>query len=175
MHSFHKLSILAQSFSRQGRLGSQPPRLPAPTMGRKQRGARGRARARSQVKSPGTPPVKLSEVEQENLEETTNRKPSLGNEASSSSSTSAREDNTHLDTIAKVMVGTKETRCKEGSRVGGGSDVRGLYNHQDYGINPRRTNGKRQSSRFPPSGPKGFEAFAGWPDRLRKGMRNTNA
>ena len=70
--------------------------------------------------------MKLSDAEQENLEDTTKRKLSLGNEASSSSSTSAREDNTHLDTIAEVMVGTKETRCKEGSRVGGGSDVRGL-------------------------------------------------
>ena len=58
--------------------------------------------------------MKLSEAEQENLEETTNRKPSLGNEASSSSWTSAREDNTHLDTIAKVMVGTKETDVKKG-------------------------------------------------------------
>ena len=144
-------------------------------MGRKQRGARGRARARSQVKSPGTPPVKLSEVEQENLEETTNRKPSLGNEASSSSSTSAREDHTHLDTVAKVVVGTKETSCLEWSRVGGGSDVGGLYKPQDYGINRRRTNGKRQSSRFLPSGAKGFEAFADWPRGLRQEMKTINA
>ena len=119
------------------------------------------------MKSPGTPPVKLSEVEQENLEETTNRKPSLGNEASSSSSTSAREDHTHLDTIAKVMVGTKEIRCLERSRVGGGSDVGWLYKAQDYDINRRRTNGKRQSSRFLPSGAKGFGAFVGWPSGLQ--------
>ena len=146
MHSFHQLSMLAHSFSRQGLLGSQPPRLPAPNMGRKPRRPRYLVAATSQLKSPGTPPMKLSDAEQENLGETTKRTLSLGNAASSSSWTSAREDNTHLDTIAKVMVGTKETRCKEGSRVGGGSDVRGLYNHQDYGINPRRTNGKRQSS-----------------------------
>ena len=127
------------------------------------------------MKSPGTPPVKLSEVEQENLEETTNRKPSLGNEASSSSSTSAREDHTHLDTVAKVVVGTKETSCLEWSRVGGGSDVGGLYKPQDYGINRRRTNGKRQSSRFLPSGAKGFEAFADWPRGLRQEMKTINA
>ena len=127
------------------------------------------------MKSPGTPPVKLSEVEQENLEETTNRKLSLGNEASSSSSTSAREDHTHLDTVAKVVVGTKETSCLEWSRVGGGSDVGGLYKPQDYGINRRRTNGKRQSSRFLPSGAKGFEAFADWPRGLRQEMKTINA
>ena len=127
------------------------------------------------MKSPGTPPVKLSEVEQENLEETTNRKPSLGNEASSSSSTSAREDHTHLDTVAKVVVGTKETSCLEWSRVGGGSDVGGLYKPQDYGIKPRRTNGTRQRSRFVPSGAKGFEAFDGWPARLREEMKGINA
>ena len=32
--------------------------------------------------------------------------------------------------------------------MGGGSDVGGLYKPQDYDINRRRTNGKRQSSRF---------------------------
>ena len=40
--------------------------------------------------------------------------------------------------------------------MGGGSDVGGLYGPEDYGMNPRRTNGKRQSSRFLPSAMKGI-------------------
>ena len=91
------------------------------------------------LESLGTPPLKLSDAEEENLEEAARRKPWMW------------------------------------SRVGGGSDVRGLYKPQDYGINRRRTNGKRQSSRFLPSGAKGFEAFADWPRGLRQEMKTINA
>ena len=91
------------------------------------------------LESLGTPHLKLSDAEEENLEEAARRKPWMW------------------------------------SRVGGGSDVRGFYKPQDYGINQRRKNGKRQSSRLLPSGPKGFEAFAGWPDRLHQEMLDINA
>ena len=99
----------------------------------------------------------------------------MGNLASSSYSPSTRNNNAHLDTIAEDMVRTKEIKCEERSRVGGGSDVGGLYKPQDYGIKPRRTNGTRQRYRFVPSGAKGFEAFAGWPARLREEMKGINA
>jgi len=45
---------------------------------------------------------------------------------------------------------------EKGVERGGGSDVGGLYGPEDYGMNPRRTNGKRQSSRFLPSAMKGI-------------------
>ena len=136
-------------------------------MGRKQRRARYLHGVTSRLESPGTPPMKLSDAEEEDLEEAARRKPSSGNLASSSYSTSTRENNAHLDTIAEDMVRTKEIKCEERSRVGGGSDVGGLYKPQDYDINRRRTNGKRQSSRFLPSGAKGFGAFVGWPGGLQ--------
>ena len=100
--------------------------------------------------------MKLSDAEEEELEEAERRKPWLGELASSSYSTSTRETNAHLDTIAEDIVRTKEIKCGERSRVGGGSDVGGLYGPEDYGMNPRRTNGKRQSSRFLPSAMKGI-------------------
>ena len=75
--------------------------------------------------------MKLSDAEEEDLEEAARRKPWMGNLASSSSSTSTRTNNAH----------------EERSRVGGGSDVGGLYTPQDYDINPRRTKGTRQ--RYP--------------------------
>ena len=112
-------------------------------------------------------PLKLSDAEEEDLEEAATRKPWMGNLASSSYSPSTRNNNAHLDTIAEDMVRTKEIKCEERSRVGGGSDVGGLYKPQDYGINRRRTNGKRQSSRFLPSGAKCFGAFVGWPGGLQ--------
>ena len=119
--------------------------------------------------------MKLSDAEEEDLEEAATRKPWMGNLASSSYSPSTRNNNAHLDTIAEDMVRTKEIKCEERSRVGGGSDVGGLYKPQDYGIKPRRTNGTRQRYRFVPSGAKGFEAFAGWPARLREEMKGINA
>ena len=55
-----------------------------------------------------------------------------------------------------------------GSRVGGGSDVRGFYKPQDYGIKPRGRMGQA-------TGAKGVEAFAGWPAQLRQEMKGINA
>ena len=84
----------------------------------------------------------------------------MGNLASSSSPTSARTNNAH----------------EERSRgVGRGSDVGGLYKPEDFGRNPQRTNGTRQSSRCLPSGANGFQPFAGWPAQLCLEMRTINA
>ena len=88
--------------------------------------------------------MKLSDAEEQDLEEAARRKPWMGNLASSSYSTSTRNNNAHPDTIAEDMVRTKEIKCEERSRVGGGSDVGGLYKPEDYGISRRRTNGTRQ-------------------------------
>jgi hypothetical protein len=109
----------------------------------------------SRLESPGTPPMKLSDAEEEDLlEEAARRKPWMGNLASSSSPTSART---------------------KWSRVGRGSDVRGLYKPEDFGRSPQRTNGTRQSSRCLPSGANGFQPFAGWPAQLRLEMKTINA
>ena len=104
--------------------------------------------AGQRLESPGTPPLKLRDAEEEDLEEAATRKPWMGNLASSSYSPSTRNNNAHLDTIAEDMVRTKEIKCEERNRAGGGSYVGGLYRPDDYGMNPRRTKGKRQSSRF---------------------------
>ena len=71
----------------------------------------------------------------------------MGNLASSSSPTSARTNNAH----------------EERSRVGGGSDVGGLYKREDFGRS-------RQMS-----GAKGFDPFAGWPAPMRLEMKTINA
>ena len=84
------------------------------------------------LESLGTPPLKLSDAEEENLEEAARRKPWMW------------------------------------SRVGGGSDVRGFYKPQDYGIKPRGRMGQA-------TGAKGVEAFAGWPAQLRQEMKVINA
>ena len=52
--------------------------------------------------------------------------------------------------------------------MGGGSDVRGFYKPQDYGIKPRGRMGQA-------TGAKGVEAFAGWPAQLRQEMKVINA
>ena len=51
--------------------------------------------------------MKLSDAEEEELEEAERRKPWLGELASSSYSTSTRETNAHLDTIAEGKVKPK--------------------------------------------------------------------
>ena len=84
------------------------------------------------LESLGTPHLKLSDAEEENLEEAARRKPWMW------------------------------------SRVGGGSDVRGFYKPQDYGIKPRGRMGQA-------TGAKGVEAFAGWPAQLRQEMKVINA
>ena len=124
--------------------------------------------ASQRLESPGTPPLKVSDAEEEDLEEAATRKPWMGNLASSSYSPSTRNNNAHLDTIAEDMVRTKEIKCEERSRVGGGSDVRGFYKPQDYGIKPRGRMGQA-------TGAKGVEAFAGWPAQLRQEMKVINA
>ena len=117
-------------------------------MGRKKkRRARDLHGVTSRLESPGTPPMKLSDAEEEDLEEAARRKPWMGNLASSSSSTSARTNNAH----------------EERSRVGGGSDVGGLYKREDFGRS-------RQMS-----GAKGFDPFAGWPAPMRLEMKTINA
>ena len=104
-------------------------------MGRKQRRARCYLHGvTSRLESPGTPPMKLSDAEEEDLEEAARRKPWMGNLASSSSPTSARTNNAH----------------EKRSGVGLGSDVGGLYKREDFGRS-------RQMS-----GAKGFDPFAGW-------------
>ena len=110
----------------------------------------------SRLESLGTAPMKLSDAEEEDLEEAARRKPWMGNLASSSSSTSTRTNNAH----------------EERSRVGGGSDVRGLYKPEDYGISRRRTNGTRQRSKTSFSG---FQPFAGWTAQLCLEMKTVNA
>ena len=125
-------------------------------MGRKQRRARYLHGVTSRLESPGTPPMKLSDAEEEDLEEAARRKPWMGNLASSSSSTSTRTNNAH----------------EERSRVGGGSDVGGLYKPEDYGISRRRTNGTRQRSKTSFSG---FQPFAGWTAQLCLEMTTVNA
>ena len=100
--------------------------------------------------------MKLSDAEEEDLEEAARRKPWMGNLASSSSSTSTRTNNAH----------------EERSRVGGGSDVGGLYKPEDYGISRRRTNGTRQRSKTSFSG---FQPFAGWTAQLCLEMTTVNA
>ena len=84
------------------------------------------------LESLGTPHLKLSDAEEENLEEAARRKPWMW------------------------------------SRVGGGSDVRGFYKPQDYGIKPR---GRMRQA----TGAKSVEAFAGWPAQLRQEMKGINA
>ena len=104
--------------------------------------------------------MKLSDAEAEEREEAERRKSWLGEFASSSSSSVfTKENNAHLETIAEDIVRTKEIKCGERSRVGGGSDVGGLYGPEDYGMNPRRTNGKRQSSRLLPFEMRGINAL----------------
>ena len=126
-------------------------------MGRKQRRARCYLHGvTSRLESPGTPPMKLSDAEEEDLEEAARRKPWMGNLASSSSSTSTRTNNAH----------------EERSRVGGGSDVGGLYKPEDYGISRRRTNGTRQRSKTSFSG---FQPFGGWTAQLCLEMKTVNA
>ena len=100
--------------------------------------------------------MKLSDAEEEDLEEAARRKPWMGNLASSSSSTSTRTNNAH----------------EERSRVGGGSDVGGLYKPEDYGISRRRTNGTRQRSKTSFSG---SQPFDGWTAQLRLDMKTINA
>ena len=100
--------------------------------------------------------MKLSDAEEEDLEEAARRKPWMGNLASSSSSTSTRTNNAH----------------EERSRVGGGSDVGGLYKPEDYGISRRRTNGTRQRCKTSFSG---FQPFAGWTAQLCLEMTTVNA
>ena len=56
--------------------------------------------------------------------------------------------------------------------MGGGSDVRGLYKPEDYGISRRRTNGTRQRSKTSFSG---FQLFAGWTAQLCLDMKTVNA
>ena len=125
-------------------------------MGRNQRRARDPHGVTSRLESLGTPPMKLSDAEEEDLEEAARRKPWMGNLASSSSSTSTRTNNAH----------------EERSRVGGGSDVGGLYKPEDYGISRRRTNGTRQRSKTSFSG---FQPFAGWTAQLCLEMKTVNA
>ena len=88
--------------------------------------------------------MKLSDAEEQDLEEAARRKPWMGNLASSSYSTSTGNNNAHPDTIAADMARTNEIKCEDMRRVGGGSDVGGLYTPQDYDISRRRTNGTRQ-------------------------------
>ena len=83
--------------------------------------------AGQRLESCGTPPLKLSDAEEEDLEEAATRKPWMGNLASSSYSPSTRNNNAHLDTIAEDMVRTKEINCEERSGVVRGSDVGRLY------------------------------------------------
>ena len=110
----------------------------------------------SRLESPGTPPMKLSDAEEEDLEEAARRKPWMGNLASSSYSTSTRTNNAH----------------EERSRVGGGSDVGGLYKPEDYGISRPRTNGTRQRRKTSFSG---FQPFGGWTAQLCLEMETVNA
>ena len=101
--------------------------------------------------------MKLSDAEEEDLEEAARRKPWMGNLASSSSSTSTRTNNAH----------------EERSRgVGRGSDVGGLYKPEDYGISRRRTNGTRQRSKTSLSG---VQPFGGWTAQLCLEMKTVNA
>ena len=110
----------------------------------------------SRLESLGTAPMKLSDAEEEDLEEAARRKPWMGNLASSSSSTSTRTNNAH----------------EERSRVGGGSDVGGLYKPEDYGISRPRTNGTRQRCKTSFSG---FQPFGGWTAQLCLEMETVNA
>ena len=96
----------------------------------------------------------------------------MGNLASSSYSTSTGNNNAHLDTIAADMARTKEIKCEDMRRVGGGSDVGGLYKPEDYGISRRRTNGTRQRCKTSFSG---FQPFAGWTAQLCLEMTTVNA
>ena len=125
-------------------------------MDRQQRRARYLDGLTPRLESLGTPPMKLSDAEEEDLEEAARRKPWMGNLASSSSSTSTRTNNAH----------------EERSRVGGGSDVGGLYKPEDYGISRRRTNGTRQRCKTSFSG---FQPFAGWTAQLCLEMTTVNA
>ena len=95
--------------------------------------------------------MKLSDAEEEDLEEAARRKPWMGNLASSSFSTSKRDNNAH----------------EERSRVGGGSGVGGLYRHQDFAISPQGT----KSFRFLPSG----QSSRFLPSPLRPQMKTINA
>ena len=68
----------------------------------------------SRVESPGTPPMKLSDGEEEDLGEAARRKPSLGNLTSSNNSTSTSDNNAHLDPIAEDMMKTKKSNVTKG-------------------------------------------------------------
>ena len=68
--------------------------------------------AGQRLESRGTPPLKVSDAEEEDLEEAATRKPWMGNLASSSYSPSTRNNNAHLDTIAEDMVRTKAIKCE---------------------------------------------------------------
>ena len=83
------------------------------------------AEVTSGVENPGTSPMKLNDGEEEHLGEAARRKPSLGNLTSSNNSTSTSDNNAHLDPIAEDMMKTKEIKCEERSRVGGGSSCEG--------------------------------------------------
>ena len=72
------------------------------------------AEVTSGVESPGTPPMKLSDGEEEDLGEAARRKPSLGNLTSSNNSTSTSDNNAHLDPIAEDMMKTKKSNVTKG-------------------------------------------------------------
>ena len=72
------------------------------------------AEVTSGVESPGTPSMKLSDGEEEDLGEAARRKPSLGNLTSSNNSTSTSDNNAHLDPIAQDMMKTKKSNVTKG-------------------------------------------------------------
>ena len=84
------------------------------------------AEVTSGVESPGAPPMKLSDGEEEDLGEAARRKPSLGNLTSSNNSTSTSDNNAHLDPIAEDMMKTKKsnvTKRVEWAAVQAAKDV----------------------------------------------------
>ena len=106
--------FLAQSFSWQGLGASErdtPRRIWSNSSGER---VIYLAEVTSGVESPGTPPMKLSDGEEEDLGEAARRKPSLGNLTSSNNSTSTSDNNAHLDPIAEDMMKTKKSNVTKG-------------------------------------------------------------